>query len=132
MIHIFTIQILSSALIILDCKMRVKPFSCIVCTRLWVVIFFRYLIISFIVAHILYICIVISYHDTLINGSHSFWCYRYGSTDMNNEEEVQRVFRGDLDTAKWAIPRLVKVFIASTRNGTSYILFIFKTKIFVT
>lgn len=36
---------------------------------------------------------------------------------MNNEDEVQRVFRGELDTAKWAIPRLVKVFIASTRNG---------------
>ncbi|VVC25017.1 Hypothetical protein CINCED_3A014644 [Cinara cedri] len=35
---------------------------------------------------------------------------------MNNEEEVQRVFRGELDTAKWAIPRLVKVFVASTRN----------------
>ncbi|KAF0772079.1 NACHT domain- and WD repeat-containing protein 1 isoform X2 [Aphis craccivora] len=35
---------------------------------------------------------------------------------MNNEDEVQKVFRGELDTAKWAIPRLVKVFIASTRN----------------
>lgn len=36
---------------------------------------------------------------------------------MNNEDEVQRVFKGELDTARWAIPRLVKVFIASTRNG---------------
>ncbi|KAL4131074.1 hypothetical protein QTP88_008425 [Uroleucon formosanum] len=35
---------------------------------------------------------------------------------MNNEDEVQRVFRGELDTAEWAIPRLVKVFVASTRN----------------
>jgi hypothetical protein len=36
---------------------------------------------------------------------------------MNNDEEVLRVFRGELDTAGWAIPRLVKVFIASTKNG---------------
>lgn len=43
---------------------------------------------------------------------------------MNNEDEVQRVFKGELDTARWAIPRLVKVFIASTRNGKPTTIFI--------
>lgn len=47
---------------------------------------------------------------------------------MNNEDEVQRVFKGELDTARWAIPRLVKVFIASTRNGESTTIFIYLKK----
>lgn len=36
---------------------------------------------------------------------------------MNNEEIVQRALEGDVATAKWAIPRVVKIFVAATRGG---------------
>lgn len=36
---------------------------------------------------------------------------------MNNEEIVQLTLTGDLDTAKWAIPRVVKIFVSATRAG---------------
>jgi hypothetical protein len=36
---------------------------------------------------------------------------------MNNEEIVQQTLTGDLNTAKWAIPRVVKIFVSATRAG---------------
>lgn len=36
---------------------------------------------------------------------------------MNNEEIVQQTLNGDLETAKWAIPRVVKIFVSATRTG---------------
>ncbi|XP_065201622.1 protein qui-1 isoform X2 [Planococcus citri] len=34
---------------------------------------------------------------------------------MNNEEIVQHTLQGDLETSKWAIPRVVKIFVSATR-----------------
>lgn len=36
---------------------------------------------------------------------------------MNNEEIVQQTLQGDLETSKWAIPRVVKIFVSATRAG---------------
>lgn len=41
---------------------------------------------------------------------------------MNNEEIVQQTLHGDLETAKWAIPRVVKIFVASTRTGKNLLV----------
>lgn len=45
---------------------------------------------------------------------------RGSAAGMNNEEIVQRALEGDLATAKWAIPRVVKIFVSATRPGTYY------------
>ncbi|KAI5699837.1 hypothetical protein M8J75_009557 [Diaphorina citri] len=35
---------------------------------------------------------------------------------MNNDQIVDRVLKGDLTTASWAIPRLVKIYLSSSRE----------------
>lgn len=39
---------------------------------------------------------------------------------MINDEVVEEVLRGELEAAKWAVPRTLKIFISSTRDGMYY------------